>query len=129
MHFVTRAGFALAFLASLSACNSSSSETPAAAAVVPVPPPAYVGLANGSLGQTLDAAGKTAANKAEIAALASGERKTWRGDDGSYGYVAVAPGAANGDCRDITHTIYINGRPNVGKGTACKLGDSWKLNG
>jgi surface antigen len=128
VHFVARAGFALAFLASLSACGSSSPpETPAAAAVAPVAPPAYVGLANGSLGQPLDAAGKSAANKAEVAALVSGERKTWRGDDGSYGY--VAPGAANGDCREITHTIYINGRPTVGKGTACKSGDSWKLNG
>ena len=52
-------------------------------------------------------------------------KKTWRGDDRAYGY--VAPGAANGDCRDLTHTVYINGRPRVGKGTACKADGGWKL--
>ncbi|MCW2286355.1 surface antigen [Rhodoblastus acidophilus] len=137
MHRLARAGFALIALVSLSACNSGLSEGPAVAAVsapapaaqpaAPPAPPPYVGLADGSLGQKLDAASRSAANKAEIAALASGDRKTWRGENGAYGY--VAPGAANGDCRDLTHTIYVNGRPNVGKGTACKAGDSWKLNG
>jgi len=73
----------------------------------------------------LSGAGKAAANKAELAALASGERKTWRGDDGSYGY--VAPVAGGGDCRDFTHTVYINGRPQVGSGKACRAGESWKL--
>jgi len=131
VHRMARAGFALTVLLSLSACNSTSTEGPAAAAApeaaAPPPPAPYVGLAGGSLGQNLDAASKLAANKAEASALASGERKTWRGENGAYGY--VAPGAANGDCRELTHTIYVNGRPNVGKGTACKSGESWKLNG
>ena len=131
MIFLARAGFALVVLAALSGCASTSAETPppAAAAVAvtpPPPPPPYIGLASGSLGQSLNVAGKAAANKAELAALASGERKTWRGDDGSYGY--VAPAAGTGDCRDFTHTIYINGRPQVGTGKACRAGDSWKLN-
>jgi surface antigen len=129
--FLARAGFALVVLAALSGCASTSAETPppAAAAVAvtpPPPPPPYIGLASGSLGQSLNVVGKSAANKAELAALASGERKTWRGDDGSYGY--VAPAAGTGDCRDFTHTIYINGRPQVGAGKACRTGDSWKLN-
>jgi surface antigen len=126
--FLARAGFAFAVLASLSGCQSTTGEPPApaaAAAVVALPP--YSGLTGGSLGQSLDAADKVAANKAELAALTSGERKTWRGDHGAYGY--VAPAAGGGDCRDFTHTVYINGRPNVGKGTACRAGDSWKLNG
>ena len=128
---LARAGFALVALAALSGCASTSAETPppaaAAAAVTPPPPPPYMGLASGSLGQNLSGAGRDAANKAELAALASGERKTWRGDDGSYGY--VAPVAGTGDCRDFTHTVYINGRPQVGTGKACRSGDSWKLNG
>ena len=131
---LARAGFALVALAALSGCASTASpsvETPApaaaAVAVTPPPPPPYNGLASGSLGQNLSGAGKAAANKAELAALASGERKTWRGDDGSYGY--VAPTAGTGDCRDFTHTVYINGRPHVGSGKACRSGDSWKLNG
>ena len=86
-----------------------------------------MGLASGSLGDSLGAASRTAANNAEAAALSSGDRKTWRGDDGAYGY--VAPGAAAGDCRKISHTIYINGRPKVGEGTACRAPDGgWKLN-
>ena len=130
---LARAGFALVALAVLSGCASTASpsvETPApaaaAVAVTPPPPPPYSGLASGSLGQNLSGAGKAAANKAELAALASGERKTWRGDDGSYGY--VAPAAGTGDCRDFTHTVYINGRPQIGTGKACRAGDSWKLN-
>ena|GEM_PF-1567638 len=130
---LARAGFALVALAVLSGCASTASPSvetsaPAAAAVAvtPPPPPPYSGLASGSLGQNLSGAGKAAANKAELAALASGERKTWRGDDGSYGY--VAPAAGTGDCRDFTHTVYINGRPQIGTGKACRAGDSWKLN-
>ena len=131
---LARAGFALVALTALSGCASTAAtpgETapPAAAAVAvtPPPPPPYNGLASGSLGQGLSGAGKAAANKAELSALASGERKTWRGDDGSYGY--VAPAAGTGDCRDFTHTVYINGRPQVGTGKACRSGESWKLSG
>jgi len=132
VHCLARAGFALTVLISLSACNSTApAEPPVVAApsapAAPMAPPPYIGLADGSLGQGLDAASRSAANKAEIAALSSGERKTWRGENGAYGY--VAPGAANGDCREVTHTVYINGRPHEGKGTACKSGEGWKLNG
>jgi surface antigen len=125
-----RAGAALAVLVSLSACNTTSTESPAASAPPPpaaVAPPPYAGLASGPLGQALDAASRSAANKAEKAALSSGDTKTWRGDNGAYGYVTL--GAANGDCRDFTHTIYINGRPKIGKGSACQGLDGWKLKG
>ena len=128
MFSLARAGLALVALAALSGCGTTSADTPppaAAAVVAPLPPPPYVGLASGLLGQSLTANGRSAADKAELAAVSSGERKTWRGDDGSYGY--IAPGASTGDCRDFTHTIYINGRPTVGSGKACKAGDSWKL--
>jgi surface antigen len=126
---LARAGLACALLVSLSGCATTIPEATApsaAAAVAPPPPPPYAGLASGSLGGSLDAVSRTAANNAEIAALNSGERKTWRGADGAYGY--VAPGAATGDCREISHTIYINGRPQVGKGTACRAAGGWKLN-
>lgn len=124
---LARAGFACAVLVALSGCAISMGEAPPPPAAAAVPPPPYAGLASGSLGESLDAADKTAANNAEAAALNSGDRKTWRGDDGAYGY--VAPGPANGDCRDISHTVYVNGRPKVGKGTACKTPEGWKLNG
>lgn len=129
MFSVARVGFAfasLAVLASLAGCASGSGEPPAVAAATPVTAAPYVGLTSGALGENLDASAKTAANNAELAALASGERKTWRGDNGAYGY--IAPSAGSGDCRDFNHTIYINGRPRTAKGTACRAGDSWKLN-
>ena len=122
MQIVARACFAVVVLASLGGC--ASNEPPPVAAVAPL----YLGLASGSLGEGISASDKAAANKAEVTALVSGERKTWRGDDGAYGYIAPTPGAT-GDCREFTHTVYINGRPKVGKGTACRAGEGWKLNG
>ncbi|MCI4680532.1 hypothetical protein K9U39_04045 [Rhodoblastus acidophilus] len=126
MKILARAGAASAMMLLLGGCATQlgGAPPPAAATSAPLPGP-YAGLADGLLGASLDAADKTAANNAEIAALNSGDRKTWRGDDGTYGY--VAPGAANGDCRDFTHTVYFNGRPKVGKGTACKADGGWKL--
>ena len=135
MNFLARAGFAAGIALSLSGCMTTSNDVPVEAAAAatpaapaaPVAPLAYSGLVDGSLGASLNANDKNAANKAEVAALASGERKTWRGDDGSYGYIAPAAGGASGDCRDFVHTVYINGRPKVGKGAACRQGDGWKL--
>ncbi len=124
MKSLARAGIAGAMMISLAGCAKLGGSAPPPVAVAPPPPP-YAGLASGALGASLDEADRTAANSAESAALASGDRKTWRGDDGAYGY--VAPGAANGDCRDFTHTVYINGRPQVGKGAACKADGGWKL--
>lgn len=127
MKILTRAGLAGAMMFSLAGCAQLGGVTPPPPAAVAPPPPPYAGLASGALGASLDDADRTAANKAESGALASGDKKTWRGDDGAYGY--VAPGAANGDCRDLTHTVYINGRPRVGKGAACKADGGWKLKG
>jgi hypothetical protein len=126
---LARAGVACALMVLLAGCVSfggGDAPPPAAAvAAAPPPPPPYVGLAQGSFGDGLSPADKTAANNAEIAALNAGDRKTWRGDDGAYGY--VAPGAANGDCREFSHTVYVNGRPKVSKGNACRANGGWKL--
>ncbi len=102
---------------------SSGGSTEVAAPVAP----AYSGLASGAVGKQLDVGDRSAANKAEFDALNSGERKTWRGGNGAYGYAEVGPD--KGACRDITHTVYINGRPQVGHGVACRDGGGWKLNG
>ena len=124
MQSALRAGFALVVLASVSGCSNSSSPPPSAAAL----PAPYIGMASGAFGEGISTGDKASANKAEVAALASGERKAWRGDDGAYGY--VAPSAASGDCREFSHTVFINGRPKVGKGNACKSGEGgWTLKG
>lgn len=130
MKSLARAGFACAVFISLAGCATSpeSAPPPVATPAAPIAPAPYAGLASGPLGASLDPVSRTAADGAEVAALNSGDRKTWRGDDGSYGY--VTPGAASGDCRDVSHTIYINGRPKVGTGTACRAPDGgWKLKG
>lgn len=125
------AGFVCLCLAGCATPNLGGGEAAApsvatpAAPEPPPPPPPYDGVASGALGGGLSPASRAAANAAELAALNAGDRKSWRGDDGAYGY--VAPGASSGDCRDFTHTIYINGRPKLGNGTACKVPGGWKF--
>ena len=122
---LARVGFASALLLFVAGCATQLGGASAPPAAAPAPPPPYEGLASGAFGASLSPTDKTAANNAEVAALNGGDRKTWRGDDGAYGY--VAPGASSGDCRDFVHTVYINGRPKVGNGTACKADGGWKL--
>lgn len=127
MKIFARAGLAGAMMLSFAGCAQLGGVAAPPPAAVAAPPQPYAGLASGALGAGLDNGDRTAANKAEADALGSGDRKTWRGDDGAYGY--VVPGAASGDCRDFTHTIYVNGRPQLGRGTACKADGGWKLKG
>ena len=54
----------------------------------------------------------------------------WRNPD-SHHYGMVVPGRVyqNGgyNCRDYTHTVYIDGRPETMRGRACRNGDgSWR---
>lgn len=100
----------------------------------PAPPPISMGpLLEGPLGTKLAEADRHSAFAAETQALASGERKTWRGSRGVYGYV-VPGGAASasegGECRTFTHTIYFAGRPQTGHGTGCRDPDgAWRITG
>lgn len=104
------------------------------------PPPAapepvsYGAFLEGPVGQRLAAADRDKALAAEQDALAAGQRKTWRGTGGTYGYVEpAASGAAPADgvppapgadaCRTFTSTIYIGGRPQVGRGRGCPSPD------
>lgn len=106
---------------------------PVAAAPPPAPAPepiAYGAFLDGPVGQRLAGADRDKALAAEQDALAAGQRRTWRGTGGTYGYVepaaagaSTAEGAspvAGGDaCRTFTSTIYIGGRPQVGHGRGC----------
>jgi surface antigen len=72
---------------------------------------------------------KQRAYAAQMQALESGKSGTavaWKNpDSGRYG--SVVPGPAyqtNGQqCRPYTHTIYIDGRPQVARGNACRNPD------
>ena len=85
-----------------------------------------------SIGAALDDDDKRRAYAAEMEALDSGPSGApvgWRNpDSGRYG--SVVPGPAyvqeGRNCRAYTETIYIDGRPQTARGTACRNPDgSW----
>jgi len=91
------------------------------------------GIVGSEIGRSLDRQDQLLAQEAEFEALESGdsgERRRWRNpDSGRYG--EVVPGASYrrgaADCRDYTHTIYIDGRPQTMRGTACRNADgTWR---
>lgn len=93
-------------------------------------PVSYGAFLEGPVGQKLAGADRDKALAAEQDAVAAGQRRTWRGTAGTYGYVepaaAGAPSTegalpvAGGDaCRTFTSTIYLGGRPQVGHGRGC----------
>ena len=91
------------------------------------------GLIGNRIGAAADEDARRRAMQAEYQALQYGPPNTpvvWRDpDDNVYG--EVVPGApyqrGGQNCRDYTHTIYVDGRPEVGRGTACRLPDgTWQ---
>ncbi len=117
---------------------ASLSASPSPVAVAAPAPIVYGAFLDGATASRLPEADRTAALGAEDGALASGERQTWKGSKGVYGFVvpgpsapggtAVAGDALGGECRTFTHTIYFAGRPQTGKGTGCRdAGGSWHV--
>jgi surface antigen len=118
----------------------TASTTPAGAATSTVAPaPAGIpapavpagsalgGVLGGPVGASLTDDDRQAAWQAQVGALDSGQKRSWRGAKGVFGF--VEPGAATGDgCRAYSQTLYVAGRPNHGKGVGCKQADgSWKM--
>jgi surface antigen len=94
------------------------------------------GLIGNAIGADLDAADRRAALDAEFRALEYGRVGApvqWRGSSGRhYGDVVAGTRYQVNDfaCRDYTHTIYINGQPQIARGTACRQQDgTWKAVG
>jgi surface antigen len=85
------------------------------------------GVLGGPVGASLTDDDRAAAWNAQIAALDTGQRRSWRGAHGVFGF--VEPGATTGEgCRAYAQTIYIAGRANRGRGMGCKQADgSWKM--
>jgi len=84
------------------------------------------------IGAAMDDEDKRRAYAAQMEALndgASGAPVSWRNpDSGRYGTVVPGPAYADAGrhCRSYTHTIYIDGRPQTARGTACRNSDgSW----
>ena len=75
-----------------------------------------------SLGKSLTEEERQTAFDAQVLALEKGQRQTWKGKHGAFGY--IEPGAeaarAEGVCREYVHKIYVAGRPQTGSGSACR---------
>jgi len=91
------------------------------------------GLIGGAIGRDLDERDRQLAYQAEYYALENsrtGAAHEWRNpESGRYGYVTPGRPYQSGgyDCRDYTHTIYIQGRPRTASGTACRQPDgTWR---
>lgn len=87
------------------------------------------GVVGSEIGKALDENDRRAAAEAEYYALEkgqSGDATPWRNpDSGRHGVVVPErPYKLRAqDCRDYTHTIYIDGQPQIMKGTACRTND------
>ncbi len=87
------------------------------------------GIIGSDIGRQLDENDRRRAARAEYAALEngrSGVAEGWRNPDtGHYGRVVPErPYRVGGrDCRNYTHTIYINGEPETMRGRACRNRD------
>jgi surface antigen len=87
------------------------------------------GLVGNRIGASMDDQDKERAYAAQMQALESGragKAVAWKNpDSGRYG--SIVPGKAyesNGlQCRPYTHTIYIDGKPQVARGSACRNPD------
>jgi surface antigen len=90
------------------------------------------GLIGNRIGAALDDEDKQRAYAAQLDALdrgPSGAAVSWQNpDSGRHGTVVPGPAyqQAGRNCRSFTHTIYIDGRPQTARGTACQNPDgSW----
>lgn len=92
------------------------------------------GIIGAEIGRALDERDREVALATEYRALEygrAGRPEVWRSEStGNYGEVVVGPGyTVNAlDCRDYTHTVYIEGRARVARGTACRQPDgTWRI--
>jgi surface antigen len=87
------------------------------------------GLIGNRIGAGLDDEDKQRAYAAQMDALErgpSGAAVSWKNpDSGRYGTVVPGPAYqdAGRNCRSFTHTIYVDGRPETARGTACRNPD------
>lgn len=87
------------------------------------------GIVGSEIGRSMDEEDRRYAQEAEYEAFErgqSGEVRHWRNpSNGRYGEVVPSrPYKRNAmDCRDYTHKIYVDGRPQSMRGTACRNPD------
>jgi surface antigen len=117
------------------AADSGPQHTGSTAFTAPAPTETKVasaGVLGNGLGANLDERDRQRAFAAEMQALEQGEPGEpvgWKGMPGRYG--TVVPGGYYETrgirCRDYSHTIYVGGRPETARATACRNPDgTWK---
>jgi surface antigen len=91
------------------------------------------GIVGSEIGRRLDEQDRRLAQAAEYEALERGESgrsRQWRNpDSGHYGEIVPSRPYRRQelDCRDYTHTVFIDGRPQTMRGTACRNPDgTWR---
>jgi surface antigen len=91
---------------------------------------AFGGLLGNRIGAALDDEDRRRAYAAQLQALEtgpSGAPVAWRNpDSGRYGDVVPGPaypGSSGVTCRQYTETVYIDGKPQSARGTACRNPD------
>lgn len=87
------------------------------------------GVIGNAVGRDLDEQDRLAMSEAEAYAFDSGQRRPWRGRR-AYGYVEPGPvySDTRGQCRDYTQRVYIDGRPRLAQGVACRGADgAWRI--
>lgn len=91
------------------------------------------GVVGSEIGRSMDKQDRMLAQQAEYDALergGSGRARVWRNErNGNYGEIVPSRPYRRGsyDCRDYTHTVYIGGRPEIMRGTACRNPDgTWR---
>lgn len=91
------------------------------------------GIVGSEIGRSMDEQDRMLAQQAEYEALErgqSGVSRSWRNpENGRYGEFTPSRPYRRGsdDCRDYTHTIYMDGRPRTMRGTACRNHDgTWR---
>ncbi len=94
------------------------------------------GVVGSEIGKSLDDRDRRYAQQAEIDAFERGQTNRpvrWQNpDNGRYGEVVPGPSYYRGPqpCREYTHTVYIDGRPQAMRGTACRNPDgTWSNTG
>lgn len=108
------------------AAGSNTGNRVAGTAISPAAVGAFIG---NRIGAALDDDDKRRAYAAQIQALESGPSGApvaWRNpDSGRYGNVVPGPAyqANGGSCRQYTHTVYIDAKPQIERGTACRKPD------
>lgn len=87
------------------------------------------GVVGNEIGRSLDVRDRELARQAEFDAWERGPPRQpvrWRNpDNGRYGEVIPEEPYKRGglDCRDFVHRVYIDGRPQAMRGTACRNPD------